>query len=215
MALKVNSPSVRYSAEAIEADFLYQTTDVRRDADGGGLTATPRSTPMTFRTERRVPSVGLMLVGWGGNNGSTVTASVIANRERVSWMTKDGEKRADYLGSITQSSTVLLGNDPDDSSEVYVPMKDMLPMVDPNALSIGGWDISGWDLGSAMERARVLPFELQRQLRPHMSDMRPLPSVYDRTFIAANQEERADNVMEAKEKWDQVETIRRDIREFK
>ena len=50
--------------------------------------ASPRSTPMTFRTERRVPKVGLMMVGWGGNNGSTVTATVLANKNKLSWKTK-------------------------------------------------------------------------------------------------------------------------------
>lgn len=30
--------------------------------------------------ERTVPRLGVMLVGWGGNNGSTVTAGVLANR---------------------------------------------------------------------------------------------------------------------------------------
>ena len=43
---------------------------------------------MTFRTGREVPKVGLMLVGWGGNNGSTVTATVLANKHELSWKTK-------------------------------------------------------------------------------------------------------------------------------
>lgn len=33
-----------------------------------------------------------MLVGWGGNNGTTVTAAVLANRLGLSWMTKRGQK---------------------------------------------------------------------------------------------------------------------------
>ena len=48
-----------------------------------------------------------------------------------------------------------------------------------------------------------------------MRGMRPRKSIFDGAFIAANQEERADNVMEAKGKWEQVEHIRADIREFK
>ena len=40
-----------------------------------------------------------------------------------------------------------------------------------------------------------LDIDLQRQLRPHMEAMRPLPSIYAPDFIAANQEERADNVL--------------------
>jgi len=29
-----------------------------------------------------------MLVGWGGNNGSTLTAGIMANRQNLSWRTK-------------------------------------------------------------------------------------------------------------------------------
>jgi myo-inositol-1-phosphate synthase len=66
-----------------------------------------------------------------------------------------------------------------------------------------------------MERACVLDFDLQRQLRPLMSSLRPRASIYDKSFIAANQEERADNVIQEKDKWGQVEQVRRDIRDFK
>ena len=40
----------------------------------------------------QVPKVGVMLVGWGGNNGSTVTAAQIANKLNMSWHTKEGVK---------------------------------------------------------------------------------------------------------------------------
>lgn len=51
------------------------------------------------------------------------------------------------------------------------------------------------NLADAMERAQVLDFELQKQLVPLMRDMVPLPGIYDPSFIAANQAERADNVI--------------------
>ena len=92
-----------------------------------------------------------MQVGWGGNNGSTVTATVLANKHKLSWKTKgeihqsfpifnidliasdltnaDGVKSANYFGSITQSSTVLVGSDSTTGEEVFVPMKNILPMV--------------------------------------------------------------------------------------
>ena len=41
---------------------------------------------------RQVPKLGVMLVGWGGNNGSTVTAAQIANKLNLSWNTKEGVK---------------------------------------------------------------------------------------------------------------------------
>jgi len=34
----------------------------------------PKKEVYTFKTQRKVPKTGLMLVGWGGNNGTTTTA---------------------------------------------------------------------------------------------------------------------------------------------
>jgi len=45
--------------------------------------------------------------------------------------------------------------------------------------------------------------------------MIPLPAIYYPDFIAANQEERADNVLEGKDKMKDLETIRKNIRDFK
>lgn len=39
-----------------------------------------------------------MLVGWGGNNGSTLTAAVLANRLRLSWPTRTGRKVGGRVG---------------------------------------------------------------------------------------------------------------------
>lgn len=58
-----------------------------------------------------------------------------------------------------------------------------------------GWDISSLNLAEAMRRAEVLDWPLQEQLWPHMEKMKPRPSIYIPEFIAANQEERADNVL--------------------
>ena len=77
-----------------------------------------------------------------------------------------------------------------------------------------GWDISSMNLSDAMERARVLDYNLQVQLKPLMKDIRPRPSIYFPDFIAANQAERADNVLNGT-KQELLNKIREDIREFK
>ncbi len=92
-----------------------------------------------------------MLVGWGGNNGSTITAGVLANKHNIRWNTKSGEQVPDYFGSVTQASTVRLGATPD-GQQIYVPFKNLLPMVDPNNIVFGGWDISNVDLYNSMKR---------------------------------------------------------------
>ena len=60
----------------------------------------------------------------------------------------------------------------------------------------------------------MLDIGIQDQLRPYLEKMRPRPSIYCQDFIAANQEERADNVLKGS-KAQMMEQIRTDIREFK
>ncbi|MEE6488264.1 hypothetical protein FKM82_015171 [Ascaphus truei] len=207
---KVESPHVLYLKDVILADYSYNTTQV---CEENGITKVrPCSTQFKFRTERRVPKLGVMLVGWGGNNGTTVTAAVLANRMGLSWMTKTGKKVANYYGSLFQSSTVCLGSSP--TGDVYVPFRDLLPMVHPNDIVFDGWDISSLNLADAMRRAEVLDWHLQEQLRPFMEKMKPRPSIYISEFIAANQEDRADHVIHGT-KAEQVQKIREDIQDFK
>merc|ERR1719296_412961 len=90
----------------------------------------------------------------------------------------------------------------------------MLPMLHPNDIVWGGWDINSMNLGDAMKRAKVLDIALQSQLYPVMKDITPLKSIYFPDFIASNQGERADNILKGS-KEEQMEVIRREIRDFK
>jgi len=203
----VDSPNVTYTDDEIVSKFTYETTTVV------GTTVTPKVETMMLRTARKVPKTGLMLVGLGGNNGCTTVAGILANQQGLTWRTKDGECKANYFGSLTQASTVRLGADPAGAA-VYVPFNKMLPMVHPNDLVVGGWDISKMNLGDAMKRSRVLDVQLQDQLYDQMSKITPLPSVYFPEFIAANQSARADNVITGS-KQQQLDHVRSDIQQFK
>ncbi|KAJ1979599.1 Myo-inositol-1-phosphate synthase [Dimargaris xerosporica] len=214
VAFYVNSPNVRYLDAAIEADYRYQNTKISYDA-AGRMVAEPTDTQYQFRTETTVPKVGVMLVGWGGNNGSTVTASILANRMGITWRTKEGLQKPNYYGSVALSSTLKLGVRADNGQDVFIPFHDVLPMIHPNDLVIGGWDINSANIADAMERAQVLDYDLQRQLKDRLAGMVPLPSIYYPDYIAANQNERANNVIPGADKWAHLEHIRRDIRQFK
>jgi myo-inositol-1-phosphate synthase len=119
-----------------------------------------------------------LLVGFGGNNGTTVLATHLANKHNVSWHTKDGLQQPNYIGSLVRASTIRLGTDPETGKDVFVPISEMLPMVHPNDFHISGWDISGVPMDKAMTRAKVLQYDLQRQLAPMMQDITPMPSIY-------------------------------------
>lgn len=154
-----------------------------------------------------------MLVGWGGNNGSTLSAALIANKLGLSWPTKRGIQHSNWLGSLTQSSTVKLGIGPD-GQDFYVPLSKLLPMVSPDDIVLDGWDISALNISEAIERAQVLDYGLQTLVKPHLVGMKPRPSIYDPDFIAANQADRADNLIPGT-KYEQYLKVCEDIDDFK
>jgi myo-inositol-1-phosphate synthase len=209
----VDSQDVVYTDEEIKTRYSYHTTAVTRTPDNNKYVVLPKEETYHFKVDRRVPKLGMMLVGWGGNNGSTVTAGIIANKLNLEWEIREGKQKANYYGSVLMSSTVKLGTDPQTGRDVNIPLHDMLPMVHPNDIVVGGWDISGMSLSDSMDRACVLQPSLKEKVRKVMAGMTPLPSIYYPDFIAANQEDRADNLIPGnKASWDHVEHLRNDIR---
>jgi myo-inositol-1-phosphate synthase len=174
---------------------------------------TPVTKKYEFKTETKVPKVGVMFVGLGGNNGTTATVGVLANKKKLKWETKRGEVKANYHGSLTQCSTTWLGQD--DKGNTYVaPFKALLPMVNPDDLVISGWDISKLNMYEATKRAKVLEPTMYNQLKDELEKMVPLPAIFDLGFVAPNQENRADNVIKGT-KQEQMDEVRKQMREFK
>ena len=87
----VDSQRVQFNSatNTLLSAYEYQSTRVTTGPDGR-YRVVPTAETLTFRTRCKVPRVGCMLVGWGGNNGSTVTACVLANKTHLKWRTKDG-----------------------------------------------------------------------------------------------------------------------------
>lgn len=150
--IQVDSPDTVYEAEGIKSRFTDRGASVTKGPDGK-LKVTKTEKTIEFFTKTNVGRVGLMLVGLGGNNGTTVVATTLANKHGISWGTKNGIQQPNYIGSVVRASTVRIGTDPETGKDVFVPVSDMLPMVHPNDFVIGGWDISGKPLDQAMYHA--------------------------------------------------------------
>jgi len=213
-SINVANPAVSYGTEYIESTYQYEKNEVTLDAASQSVHIKPAKYEYKFRTQRDTGKVGLLMVGWGGNNGSTVTASIYANKNKINWMRKEGEQQPNYYGSLTQATTIRIGSNAA-GKEVHIPFSSILPMSKPDELVIGGWDINGANIAEAMNRACVLDYDLQRQIAPALAHMKPMPSIYYPDFIAANQEDRADNLIPAGDKQHDLEHIRADIRRFK
>lgn len=211
--VQVDSPDVHYSDEYIFAKFHYEQVNTCEDLQNGRTLVRPERQQLEFRTNRRVPRLGLLQVGWGGNNGSTLTAAVVANRENICWESREGLCSPNYYGSVTQTASVHLGCD-EQGADVFVPLHAIVPLVHPNDIILGGWDISSSNLADALDRAKVLDADLRRQLRPFLERIKPWRAAFDKSFIAQNQQSRADNILSGS-KQEQLDSLRDDIRRFK
>ncbi len=202
-------------------DFLLAKYQERFTLIGADNKPTNRVVEHELKTVTKIPKLGFMMVGLGGNNGTTVTAGIIANKKKLTWETKRGPARANYYGSFTQCVTTKVGmrmhggiGKESTIEDVYMPIRNLLPMVDPNDLVIGGWDISGMDMFNATIRARVLEPDLIRQLKEDLSQIKPLPAVFNLEYVAPNQKDRADNVKKGTNR-ELVDQLREDIKNFK
>jgi hypothetical protein len=76
-------------------------------------------------------SVGLMIVGLGGANGTTLLAGLLANRRKLQWHGPLGEPRSyNYYGCITQLNSRGGG----------VGYRDRVKgLADFNLAAVGGW----------------------------------------------------------------------------
>lgn len=139
------------------------------------------------------------MVGLGGNNGSTLVAGILANKKKLTWEAKTGVQSANFYGSFTQSATAHVGFKYDAATgsltDVYKPVKELVPMVEPCEFEIGGWDISKMNLYDACKRSKVLEPDLIKQLKSDLQAIVPMPSALNPDFIASNQSDRADNVL--------------------
>lgn len=212
--------NVKYMEDCIESTYNYGNTRVVEDVDKEGskiYKIFPTTHTLKVCTKRKIPKLGVMLIGLGGNNGSTFMAVIQANRHKLSWETKDGIFESNYYGSIVKSSTMCLGSMADSQGvekKVCSPLFDVAPFVDPNDIEVDGWDISAADMVTAMKRAKVLDIGLQKKLEPFMKGTTPRPSVFDPDYVSPSQKIRADNIIPGTLK-EQLEKIQSDIKDFK
>lgn len=215
-AVQINSPTiVENGPEAIISRYQSHQATIASFSKDGNLEVNVTESEYLLKTAKNRPSkLGLMMVGWGGNNGSTLTAALLANKHGLTWQTRRGRQEANFYGSLVMSSTVPIGYSHELGRDICVPLCDLLPILHPNDLVIGGWDISNANLAEAAKRACVLEPDLIRQIEGDLSKLHPLPSVYYSDFIAGNQAERANNLIPGTRE-EQLQVLREHIRSFK
>ncbi len=112
--------------------------------DNGDIVS--KTIPHTIKVNTKRPKLGILFVGWGGNNGSTLTSGILANNKKLTFRTKTGMRKSNYFGSLTQSVTTKVGikynKNTNKISDVYRVIKDIVPLARTEEIVVGGWDIS-------------------------------------------------------------------------
>ena len=156
---------------------------------------------------------GVMIVGLGGNNGSTLTASLIAHKNNVTWESKEGELCVDFIGSLYAYGNINIGYK--NNKPITRLIKDMVPMITPSDLVITGWDICGDNLYTACKNNKVLEPTLMNKIKKDLEQIIPMKSIYYESFIASNQKSRANNIKKNPTKLEDFQSILEDISLFK
>jgi len=158
--------------------------------------------------------IGVMLVGWGGNNGTTLTAGLMAYSDKLKWENKSGVHDVNFLGSISQFGSVHLGYDNTNKSHSRL-FRDVTNLCKPEDIIISGWDICKDDIYTATKKSKVIDNDLLNKMEDKLKKLHPLPSIYHSDFIAKNQNDRANNTFRYPNLNLSIKHIVTDIQNFK
>ena len=157
-------------------------------------------------------SLGLLVVGIGGANGTTLLAGVLANRRSLTWAGPQGQPQcANYNGCITQLKQRGIHGGVGYADKIR-------GLADASMAAVGGWDIRPARLGDALLSHQILDYDLVTGVRSEMNDTKVFRGYYDPRFIGSSQHEDATYTLterEAPTASEALKSIRADIRYFK
>ncbi|MEG1585619.1 MAG: inositol-3-phosphate synthase [Bacteroidales bacterium] len=143
--------------------------------------------------------LGVLIVGLGGAVSSTFVTGTLAVRKGL----------AQPIGSITQLSTITLGHGAK-QREPFI--KDVIPLAKLEDIVFGGWDIFSENVYEAAKHAEVLSEKDIDGVKAELEAIKPMKAAFDQEFVTRLH---GTWVKDAATKWDMVEQIRQDIRDFK
>ena len=81
--------------------------------------------------------------------------------------------------------------------------------------AVGGWDIRPTPIGQALREARILDYDLVRQLEGTLDGVEVLPGVYDPRYVGESQRATATHIKNLPDARSKVDALREDLRAFK
>ncbi len=143
--------------------------------------------------------LGILIPGLNGAVSTTFLTGVFAARRGL------GEP----IGSLTQMGTIRLGKRTEHRSPL---IRDFVPLSPLKDLVFGGWDIRNENCFDSATAAGVLQADHLAPLKNDLASVRPMKAVFDQFYVKRL---KGTHVKKAKTKYELMELIRKDIREFR
>lgn len=142
--------------------------------------------------------LGVMVVGLGAVSTTFMTGVL---------MTRKG--LAKPVGSMTQYDKIRVGKGAD---KKYLHYKDIVPIADLNDIEFAAWDVYPANAYESAINAEVLKEKDIEPVADELKAIKPLRAAFDHNYAKRLDGE---NYMKGATRWEMVENIRKDIRDFK
>lgn len=142
--------------------------------------------------------LGIMVVGCGAVSTTFITGVLMARKGL-----------AKPVGSMTQYDKIRVGRGAD---KKYLRYGDIVPLAQLDDIVFGTWDVYPQNAYQAAIYAEVLQEKDIEPVRDELENIVPMKATFDKNFAKRLD---GDNVKQGLTRWEMVEELRRDIRNFK
>ncbi len=142
--------------------------------------------------------LGIMVVGLGAVSTTFMTGVM---------MTRKG--LAKPVGSMTQYDKIRVGRG---ENKKYLHYKDIVPLAKLDDIVFAAWDVYPANAYESAINAQVLKKKDIEPVKDELLKIKPLKAAFDKNYAKRLD---GDNVKQCKDRWDMMEQVREDIRNFK
>ena len=142
--------------------------------------------------------LGIMVVGLGAVS-TTFMTGVLMTRKNL----------AKPIGSMTQYDKIRVGRG---QNKQYLHYKDIVPLAKLDDIVFAAWDVYPANAYESAINAEVLKEKDIEPVKDELIKIKPLKAAFDKNYAKRLD---GDNVKQCKDRWDMMEQVREDIRNFK
>ena len=142
--------------------------------------------------------LGVLVVGLGAVS-STFMTGVLMTRKGL----------AKPVGSMTQYDVMRVG---EGAEKKYLKYNQIVPITDLNDIVFGAWDVYPANAFESAMNAEVLKEKDILPVKDELEKIKPMKAAFDHNYAKRLD---GDNVKDCKTRWDMVQELKKDIRDFK